>query len=137
MSNKRQSDPSALFYPGLIFAGIGIFLASAMYHQPEQLQIPMSVAMMACACFVFAGIAMALQARGFTWGYQFAIVCLLGCMTAIPAWIGFWPGESHCTSNMPLFGGQFGCRVAFGFSTLIMAPILLIAIKQLLGKRAG
>lgn len=138
MTNKPQStDSSAMFYPGLLFVAIGISLAVAMNRQPENLQVPMSIAMLACACFVFAGIAMALQARGFSLGYHFAIVCLLACMTAIPAWIGFWPGERHCTSNMPLLGGQFGCRVAFGFSTIIMVPILLIAIKQLFGKRVN
>ncbi|MEO6908375.1 MAG: hypothetical protein ABI210_10845 [Abditibacteriaceae bacterium] len=133
MSNSQQSpEPSTSPRPGLVVAGIGILLALLMYQHPEHLHVPIYVGMMISACFVLAGAAMAVQSTGSVLAYQVAIVCLLACMTAVPAWIAFGPGERHCTTILPFLSGQIGCRVVFGFGTLIMLVPLVIAVKQLL-----
>jgi hypothetical protein len=50
---------------------------------------------------------------------------------AAPLWIAFGPGERACTTNVPFLNGATSCRVAFGFSTLVMLPLLEVARRQL------
>ncbi len=115
---------------GGLVALVGIAVAIAIYRQPESLQVPLWLALMACLCFVLSGIALSLKSTHYTRAYQWSVVVLLLCMAYIPAWLALGSGARTCTATIPLIDSNLGCRLAFGVATAFMLPILLLAIKH-------
>jgi sulfite exporter TauE/SafE len=125
----KNKQPNTVLF-GALVAAMGVAVAVLMNLRPDGLAVPYWVAMLACLCFVFAGIALATQDRSSKILYQSAVLALLAAMTAIPAWISFGPGDRQCSANLVFLTGEPACRIAFGLSTLVMLLVLAIAVKQ-------
>jgi len=129
--NSASNNTRASLLPGTLVTGLGIAVAILIYRQPEQLAVPMWVAMLACLCFVFAGAAMMIKPETNPVLHQCMVLAILLAMTAIPAWISLGPGERQCTSSVPFFNGGSSCRFVFGISTVLMLLVLEVARRQL------
>ena len=111
-------------------AGVGLFTAWLVTAHPERLRAPLWVALMACFCFVVAGMAVALHAFVSRRAYSWFMVVLLGAMAAIPAWIALGFGTRQCTTNFAYIASEFSCRAVFGVSALLLACMLAVAVRQ-------
>jgi hypothetical protein len=128
---SRQSpdtlSPAQRRLTGVAIAGLGLLYASLVRTYPELVRTPAWVAYTAASCFVLAGFAVFIQASISRRAYAWMMVALLGLMTVVPAWIAFGPGERICSARtLPV--GETGCRVAFGFGTLIMLGVVALAV---------
>jgi hypothetical protein len=97
---------------------------------PEALRTPAWVAYVAAAVFVCGG-AVAL-ARGYSKpAAAEAFVCLLlAGMFAIAAWISVGPGSRQCVASGSSGGvPELACRSAFGVGALVLAAMLLLAVR--------
>jgi hypothetical protein len=92
----------------------------------------MWVAFTACFCFVAAGLAVALHAFVSRRAYSWFMAVLLAAMAAIPSWIAFDfdLGKRQCTSNFAYLAGEFGCRAVFGVAALLLACMLVVAVRK-------
>lgn len=124
-----QDMPNAGALLGGITALIGVVGAIAIYRQPESLQVPLWLAMIACFCFVLSGLALSLKTTRFNGLFQWTIVLLVLCMASIPAWLALGSGVGSCSASLPLIGTPLGCRLAFGISTALVLLFLASAIR--------
>lgn len=135
---RSPSDtPNAGALAGFGTALVGLAGGVAIYRQPESLMVPLWLGLVACACFVLSGIALALKTTRYTRLYQWSVVALLVCMGCLPAWFAFAGGIAKCTASLPLLDGPLGCKIAFGIATLVMLPILMLAVRQAIRKPAA
>ena len=121
---------------GLVAAVVGLIAAYSIYSDQSSLRVPLWVAMLACACCVLAGLALALRDSAYAAAYRWTVVVVLLCMTIIPAWISFASSNRHCRASLLFLDGPTGCRVAFGVSTVLMVVVLLVATGQALRGKA-
>lgn len=131
MSTDHTPEPQAqnlLF--GVISAVVGAVAAVAIYNDQGSLRVPMWVAMLACSCFVLAGLALVLRDCVYAAAYRWTVVLLLLCMTIIPAWTSVASNNRGCRASLLFVETLTGCRLAFGVSTVLMMTVLLIAIRQ-------
>jgi hypothetical protein len=128
-SQTTHSEHSPVMGGAVAALGMGMSIFINLY--PEGLSAPLWIAQLACLAFIVAGAALAIERNMYPLLHQCMVLALLAIMTAIPAWIAVGPGERSCTSNVPLLTSQTSCHVVFGFSTLLMLPILEIARRQL------
>ena len=92
----------------------------------------MWVAMLTCASFVIAGIAIALHPFVSATTYRWFMVLLLAVMTAIPLWVAVGHGARSCGSDAGGLSGETSCRVGFGIGAAILVLMLTIALGQAL-----
>lgn len=120
---------------GSAVAGAGLLTALLIRYQPERLRAPAWVAFLACACFVLAGVAIALHAWLSRRAYARIMALLLLAMTLLPAWLALGPGPRHCSSALPLLAGEGACRGTFGAGALLLLASAMLAIRM--ARRAG
>lgn len=86
----------------------------------------------ACFCFVVADLAVALHAFVSRRTYNWFMAVLLAAMAAIPIWIAFDfdLGKRQCTSNLAYLAGEFGYRAVFGVAALLLACMLVVAVRK-------
>ena len=129
----EDQSPQKMSNAGLVMSGItalvGVAGAIAIYRQPESLQVPLWLAMIACFCFALSGLALSLKTTRFTRLFQWTIVLLLLCMASVPAWLTLGDSVGSCTASFPLIANPLGCRVAFGVSTALTLLLLVSAVK--------
>ena len=139
MANK-QPAPKASF-GGAILGGmialVGVAVALEVYSHPEGLKAPLWVALVACSTLPLSGLALWLKATRFNRVYHWTVVAIVLCMGSIAAWLTFGRDAGACTSNIPLIGSPFACRVAFGASTVFALLILALAIKDAIRRPAA
>ncbi|MFZ2236698.1 MAG: hypothetical protein WBP11_04105 [Dokdonella sp.] len=123
-----ESESRNLLF-GVVTAAVGLIAAYAIYSDQGSLQVPLWVAMLACSCFVLAGLALALRDSAFASAYRWTVVILLLCMTIIPAWISFASSNRQCRARLLFLEGPTDCRVAFGVSTVLIVVVLPVAIR--------
>jgi hypothetical protein len=121
--NSRQKT-----FLGIFTSTIGLLTASLMFARPDRLKVPIWVALLACCCLIITGIAVALHSVVSSRTYNWSIVVLLICSTAIPIWIAFGSGARVCGFKILFLTSDLSCRIGFGASSLVMIVILLIAI---------
>ena len=122
---------------GLAMVAAGALTAAMVSAHPESLRAPAWVAYAACCAFILAGcssLARAYRRDRLALG----VVCLmLAALTAIPAWIGFWPGARQCggvAGGFAFMASGAACRTAFGAGAVVMGAMLVAALRQWLGK---
>lgn len=91
-------SPARKLALGSAVAGLGMVTALLVRYQPERLRAPAGLALLACACFVLAGLAIALHAWLSRRAYAWIMALLLLAMTLLPAWLALGPGiaEAPC-----------------------------------------
>jgi hypothetical protein len=130
MEPGTKNKPPGTLLTGALVAAVGIAVAVLINLQPDGLKVPYWVAMLACLCFVFAGISLATRDSSSKVLYQSSVLAMLATMTAIPAWLSLGPGDRQCSTNFFFITGESACRIPFGLSTLVMLLVLAIAVRQ-------
>jgi len=126
-----DSLPSALRRRvGLGLVAFGLVLAALVVVRPEQAKVPLWVIWLACAAVVSAGLAVATYSKASPKRYRWAVVAMLGSMSAVPGWIAFGPGSRSCTSIFAAVASELPCRVAFGTGAALLVVMLAIAVRQ-------
>jgi len=120
---------------GVAILAIGSLTGALIYTHPEKLHAPAWVAYVACSTFVFAGLSLVASARGAKRLQGWFAVILILAMLVPGAWIAFGPGDRECWLSFSFtesIAPSTLCRGAFGFGTIIVAAILLLAVYRAL-----
>jgi uncharacterized membrane protein HdeD (DUF308 family) len=112
---------------GLFFICVGLIVSVGMLKNPERLNAPLWLALLAGSTFIIAGIAVCIHAFVSAKVYAWLIVFLLSVMTCIPAWIAFGSGVRQCSASIPLLEGELGCRAMFSIATVFCFGMVLLA----------
>lgn len=125
---------------GFVMLAAGAFTAVMVTAHPERLRAPAWVAYAASSAFLFAGgssLARAYRRDRLALG----LVCLvLAALTAVPAWISLWPGARQCIGHAGSLGfiaSEAACRTAFGAGTLVVAAMLVAAVREWVTRPPG
>jgi hypothetical protein len=113
---------------GSACTGVGVVTVWLVTTHPERLRAPAWVAYAACACFVIAGVAIALHSWLSRRAYAWMMVSLLAVMTVIPAWIALGAGSRQCRATTAMLSAETGCRIGFGVSAVVLAVMLVVAV---------
>lgn len=122
---------------GAMALAAGVVVAVVVTAYPENLRAPAWVAYLASA-LAAAGGAISL-ARGFArpaLADAFACLFLAGAL-AMELWIAIGPGPRHCLGRIGASGpgaaaSELACRSAFGLGAVLVAAMLVMAIRGLL-----
>lgn len=123
-------SPARKLALGSAVAGMGMLTALLVQLHSERLRAPAWVALLACACFVFAGLAIALHAWLSRKAYAWIMALLLLVMTLVPAWLALGSGPRHCSSALPWLANETACRGAFGAGALLLLAMVLLAFRM-------
>ncbi len=107
----------------------GLVTATMMYVRPERLRVPLWLGLVACACFVIAGLTVILYPFVSAKTYRWFIVILLTAMTVLPLWVALAPGARMCR-KIPFIASDVSCRIAFGVGGIALLFMLGIALFQ-------
>ena len=128
-------EPSQFKRVGAAAVLAGVVFAVVVTTYPENLRAPAWVAYLASALFVLAGIVS--LARGFRRpALADGLVCvLLAGALAMELWIALGPGSRQCLGRVTILGPGFvtselACRSAFGFGALLVAAMLVLAVRS-------
>jgi hypothetical membrane protein len=125
-----MATASQLKLAGAALLVCGSLVAVLVALHPEGLRAPAWVAYLAAAVFACGG-AVALARACSKPSAAEAFVCLvLGGMLAIAAWISIGSGSRQCVASGSGAGvPELACRSAFGVGALVLAGMLLIAVR--------
>jgi hypothetical protein len=121
-----------------VVAGLGT--AAVIYARPEGLNAPAWVAYTACAAFVFAGLCIVAAESRLAGLHAWLSVATIAAMLGPGAWVAFGPGARPCTFSLPFVTGPASgwvCRCMFGFGAVVLAGLLVWAVRLALRGRAG
>jgi hypothetical protein len=120
------------FMAGGLSVAAGLFCASMIYLHPGQLGAPAWVAYFACAAFVSGGAAILGRELQLPLLNAWLPVAVLFTMLIPGAWIAFGSGSRECGVSLPVLdfaGAEALCRGAFGIGAIIVAGMLIWAIR--------
>ena len=123
---------------GLLGLAAGGLIALMVTLRPEGLTSPRWVVYLAASAFVLAGGTALARAYQRTTLAEACVCFLLGAMLLIELWITFAPGP-QCTGGFAGLGfaaSDMSCRVAFGLGSVVVAVMLVLAIRGWLRRRA-
>lgn len=109
------------------------FLGYATWMRPDP-GIPSAVGVLASLVFGLAGVALLLQALGYTRTAVLPIFLLVAAMTGIGGWIGFGSGQRQCRgslSSLPFVPSALTCRAVFGGGALLTGVIALLILRSM------
>jgi hypothetical protein len=118
----------------------GLVLAVMVWLQPGQLRVPAWVVYAVCAVIVFAGLALFASALGHPRAHAWLVAVCLGAMVLPGAWIAIGPGPRFCGFSIGFMGGispEPLCRAAFGLGTLVVVPMLMLAVRMAIRASRG
>ena len=138
-----QSEMSRLKLIGAATLLLAAFLAVLITLRPEELRAPAWVAYLAAGVFAIAGSVVLARAYGRPLLANGLMGLVLGGMMVIGLWIAFGPGARECGGGVFRGGvaatavSETTCRTVFGVGALVVASMLLLAIRGWLKRRSG
>ncbi len=118
-------------------------LAAAVTLHPAGLKAPLWVAYMAIAVLALAGALALARSRGRHLLADALACAVLGSLLLMGVWVALGPGPRQCVSRIPSTGvavsavSETACRSAFGVGALLVAGMLVIAVRGLLQRRSA
>ena len=141
MADPVATQPPPKWLGPLIMAGSVLI---ARYGAPSP-GVPHWIAYTACLTFFLGGLAVMAIAYDRPGLNNYLGPAIMVCLAIIPTWIGFGPGERHCSGGMSFFGlslhlsflpSDFGCRAAFGAGAILIWLLLVfVAVQAVRGKQ--
>jgi len=125
---------------GLVAIAAGVLAAAMIYLRPETLNVPAWVAYVACAAFVFAGLAIIAHEFALHRTHAWLAVACVASLGVPGAWAAFGPGKRECSVSGPFFssgGSDLVCRGAFGLGAVIVAVLLVWMVWRALRHGSG
>jgi hypothetical protein len=126
---------------GWFVAAIGVLTGATIYLHPESLEAPAWIAYAACACFMFAGLAIVASESGLQHLNAWLGVATVACLLTPGAWLAFGPGPRACSVSLPFIStvaSEWMCRGVFGFGAILVALFLVWLIRRALrGQNLG
>ena len=136
---EKVSQPKLV---GIALLLIAALLATLITLHPEGLKAPAWVAYLASATFALAGV-LALSRAYSRHRLADGLVCaVLAGMLLIGAWIALGPGARQCVGRIPTTGAavstvsEAACRSAFAIGALVVAAMLVLAVRGWLRHRS-
>lgn len=128
-----EADRRQRLGAGFVCILIGGVLGYLIRIRPDP-GIPPAVGVLAALVFGLAGVALLLQAFGYTRAAILPIFLLVAAMTGIGGWIGFGSGQRQCRgslSGLPFLPSELTCRAVFGGGALLTGVIALLILRSM------
>ncbi len=110
---------------------VSLFTGYMIFLQPEQLHVPISIAIIALAVFFVTGLAILLHGRVTKERYHNLMQSVILLMSIIPLWIAFDPAEKQCKANLFFLTWDLSCRIGFGIGAIILIGIFILSFTVL------
>lgn len=121
---------------GWIALAAGALVSVLVAIHPEGLNAPAWIAYLAAGAFLLAGGSMLARAyRHAALAETFACM-VLGAMLSVELWVAFGPGARECVSGFGAAVGESVCRTVFGAGSVLVAGILVLAVRRWLKHRS-